>query len=65
MQFFIENLLQSWTPDSNQSMWEISGQYQGDIILTEQQYNGINVNPEIYRWRTLDIPYHIDQAFSE
>lgn len=50
---------------------QISGQYQGDILLTPAQSKALHgtsrtgVRDEIYRWPNNIIPYSIDAAFNE
>ncbi|XP_069691835.1 zinc metalloproteinase nas-13-like [Periplaneta americana] len=50
-----------------QNAWELSGHFEGDIILTEEQKLGlrnglINTN---YRWPNRIVPYFIDPVFTE
>jgi hypothetical protein len=49
--------------NAKQSAWEQSGKFEGDIVLTEQQRNGI-IDP-YYRWPNRVVPYVIDGIFSE
>ena len=44
-------------------MWERSGKFEGDIMLTEEQRNGI-INTA-GRWTNRVVPYVIDGVFSE
>ena len=48
---------------AKQSAWERSGKFQGDIMLTEEQRNGMV--DRAYRWPNKVVPYVIDGVFSE
>ncbi|XP_044732999.1 zinc metalloproteinase nas-13-like [Chrysoperla carnea] len=58
--------LKEWTEDDQQNIWEISGQFEGDIILSpDQPLNGLL--SEAKRWPNKTIPYEFDDngSFSE
>jgi hypothetical protein len=46
-----------------QNLWERSGKFEGDIMLTEKQRNGM-IDPW-YRWPNRVVPFVIDGLFSE
>jgi len=47
-----------------QSAWELSGKFEGDIVLTDEQIRNGLINPA-YRWPNRVVPYVIDDVFSE
>lgn len=55
----------------NENLDQISGQFQGDIILTPEQSKALHgttrtgVRDVIYRWPNNTIPYSIDASFNE
>nr|XP_022912688.1 zinc metalloproteinase nas-13-like [Onthophagus taurus] len=54
--------LKTWTEDDKQNIWELSGQVEGDMVLTDNQRNGLIET--YYRWTNNVIPYEIDAAFT-
>lgn len=58
---------------SNENVDQISGQYQGDLLLTPAQSKALRsrgttrtgVRDEIYRWPNNTIPYSIEPEFDE
>jgi hypothetical protein len=47
-----------------QNMWEQSGKFEGDIMLTEEQYrNGLKHTAR--RWPGRTVPFYIDPVFSK
>jgi len=55
-----------------QNVWELSGQFEGDIVLSERQLkNGLidvvqnGVIDANYRWPHKTVPLYIDPMFSE
>jgi hypothetical protein len=47
-----------------QNMWERSGKFEGDIMLTEEQLrNGLKKTAR--RWRGRTVPFYIDPVFSK
>ncbi|KAK9686994.1 Astacin (Peptidase family M12A) [Popillia japonica] len=55
--------LTSWDNSNKQNIWQLSGQTQGDMILTPEQRNGL-VNTW-YRWGNREVPYELDPIFDE
>jgi hypothetical protein len=47
-----------------QSPWELSGKYEGDIMLTDEQMNSGFIFPS-RRWPNKIVPFVIDRVFSE
>jgi hypothetical protein len=45
-------------------MWERSGKFEGDIMLTDEQMRHGLINPG-RRWRAKTVPFFIDRVFSE
>ncbi|KAF2884815.1 hypothetical protein ILUMI_21348 [Ignelater luminosus] len=60
---YIAKLLASWTPESKQHMWQLSGQFEGDIILPPGTRNGI-IGWQ-YHWNNGEIPYVLSSDFTE
>ncbi|KAF2884811.1 hypothetical protein ILUMI_21344 [Ignelater luminosus] len=56
------DILASWTEDNKQNIWELSGYFEGDMILAADQRNGL-INTK-YRWANNEIPYEIDSVFN-
>lgn len=66
---FTVNRLQHITKDDLAE--ELSGQYQGDLLISEEQlkeyrsgvhgYTGIK--DSVYRWRDLTVPYWINETY--
>ncbi|KAF2880576.1 hypothetical protein ILUMI_25600 [Ignelater luminosus] len=54
--------LASWTLEDKEPMWQISGQYEGDIILEPGQLNGLTDKKK--RWRNREIPYELSSDFT-
>jgi hypothetical protein len=50
---------------------ELTGQYQGDLVISEEQLNeyrkGIHgytgIKDSVYRWKDLTVPYWINETF--
>ncbi|XP_017768142.1 PREDICTED: zinc metalloproteinase nas-4-like [Nicrophorus vespilloides] len=55
--------LSNWKEGDKQNVWEVSGQYQGDIVLNQKQRNGLI--HEVYRWPDNEVPYEFDPSLSE
>ncbi|GJQ74698.1 hypothetical protein Trydic_g21549 [Trypoxylus dichotomus] len=55
--------LRSWKEGDKQEMWELSGQFEGDIVLEPGQRNGL-IN-ERYRWDNNEIPYELASYFDD
>lgn len=59
------------TGSSNENVDQISGQYQGDILLTPAQSKALRgttrtgVRDEIFHWPNNTIPYSIEPEFNE
>ncbi|KAF5304288.1 hypothetical protein FQR65_LT07980 [Abscondita terminalis] len=51
--------IKNWTED-DQNIWQLSGQFEGDIILNDDQRNGL-IN-QYYRWPNKVIPYMFDAS---
>jgi hypothetical protein len=49
---------------SKQSAWELSGKFEGDIVLPEDQVRNGLISPAT-RWPNRTVPYVIDDVFSE
>ena len=47
-----------------QNPWEQSGQFEGDIILTEEEVRNGLINPA-RRWPGKTVPFYIDPVYSE
>ena len=47
-----------------QNPWELSGKFEGDIVLTEEQVRNGLINTAS-RWRGKTVPFYIDPVFSE
>jgi hypothetical protein len=47
-----------------QNPWELSGKFEGDIMLTEEQVRNGLINPAS-RWPNKVVPYVIDSVFCE
>jgi hypothetical protein len=47
-----------------QSVWERSGKFEGDIMLTEGQVSNSIINPARH-WPSRAVPFFIDRVFSE
>jgi hypothetical protein len=45
-------------------MWERSGKFEGDIVLTEEQMRNGMINTA-RRWPGRTVPYYIDPVFCE
>ena len=45
-------------------MWQQSGKFEGDIVLTDEQIRNGMVNT-VYRWPNRVVPFYIDPVFSE
>jgi hypothetical protein len=45
-------------------MWERSGKFEGDIMLTDEQMRNGVINTAL-RWPGRTVPYYIDPIFSE
>jgi len=54
------NRISKWSPEDKQAAWELSGQFEGDIILMPDQRNGL-IN-EYYRWPGKTLVYEFDPA---
>ncbi|XP_022908398.2 zinc metalloproteinase nas-6-like [Onthophagus taurus] len=54
--------LSSWK-NGNKHMWMESGQIEGDMVFRPEQKNGL-IDTQ-YRWENNEIPYEIDDAFSD
>lgn len=55
--------LASWTPDSKTPMWQLSGQYEGDMIIQTGVRNGV-IDTRL-RWPNRVIPYEFSNDFSK
>jgi hypothetical protein len=49
---------------AKQSAWELSGKFEGDIALSEEEQRNGLINPS-RRWPGRVVPYAIDDVFSE
>jgi len=47
-----------------QNPWELSGKFEGDIVLTEEQVRNGLINTA-RRWLGKTVPFYIDPVFSE
>ncbi|XP_071450821.1 hatching enzyme 1.2 [Hetaerina americana] len=57
----------AWSPDKPENVWELSGQFEGDIMLLPDQAGSsrnIIINEDT-RWPNATLPYYIDPVFSE
>jgi len=54
------NRISKWSPEDKQAAWEMSGQFEGDMILMPDQRNGL-IN-EYYRWPGKTIIYEFGPA---
>lgn len=61
--FSTASRLTSWDNSNKQNIWQLSGQTQGDMILTPEQRNGL-VNTW-YRWGNREVPYELDPIFGK
>lgn len=57
--------MEAWKPSDGTNVWELSGLFEGDIMLYTKQPNKNGLIDETYRWPNATIPYYIDEAFSE
>ncbi|XP_076242211.1 seminal metalloprotease 1 [Calliopsis andreniformis] len=58
----IANRIKSWTDEDKQNIWELSGLYEGDIMLTEEKDSSKNGLVKIAsRWPRGIIPYYIQE----
>jgi hypothetical protein len=55
--------LSKWTPEDKQSAWELSGQFEGDIILVANQRNGLI--DERYRWPNKTLIYEFSPNIND
>ncbi|KAF2884812.1 hypothetical protein ILUMI_21345 [Ignelater luminosus] len=55
--------LAAWTPESKQAMWQLSGQYEGDMIIQQGIRNGV-IDTRL-RWPNREIPYEFSGDFTE
>lgn len=56
----------SWRPKDGTNVWELSGQFEGDIMLAQgtNQKSAKNVLHDTnYRWDDCVIPYSIDEHY--
>lgn len=56
----------AWHADDETNVWELSGMYEGDIMIyhaSEMDKNGL-VN-QAARWPEGIVPYHISESFCE
>ncbi|KAF2884814.1 hypothetical protein ILUMI_21347 [Ignelater luminosus] len=54
--------LASWTPASKTPMWQLSGQYEGDMIIHPGIKNGV-IDTNL-RWPNREIPYEFSNDFT-
>lgn len=52
----VDEAFSEWTPDSTQNVWELSGLYEGDIMLDKERNGMIKEN---FRWPNGTIPFYI------
>lgn len=54
--------IKSWTKEDKQNVWELSGLYEGDIMLNSEEDGGKNglVN-NVFRWPGGVVPYYIKE----
>ncbi|KAI4457853.1 discoidin cub egf laminin and zinc metalloprotease domain containing [Holotrichia oblita] len=55
--------LRTYTDNDKQNVWELSGQFEGDIVLTRAQRNGLL--DSTYKWENNEIPYELSSDFDE
>ncbi|KAI4457864.1 discoidin cub egf laminin and zinc metalloprotease domain containing [Holotrichia oblita] len=55
--------LRTWNQGDKQDIWELSGQFEGDMVLEAGQRNGL-IN-ERYRWSNNEIPYVLAPGFDD
>lgn len=53
----IDEAFSEWTPESSQNAWELSGLYEGDILIADKEQNGLIT--EDFRWPNGTIPFYI------
>lgn len=61
----LDTEIEAWKPEDGTNVWELSGLFEGDIMLYTKQPNKNGIIDETYRWPNATIPYYIDEAFSE
>ncbi|KAB0800773.1 hypothetical protein PPYR_06594 [Photinus pyralis] len=54
--------LEEWTEDDSENIWELSGQFEGDILLRRDPRTGIL--DETLRWWNNEIPYELDSDYT-
>ncbi|RZF42636.1 hypothetical protein LSTR_LSTR001431 [Laodelphax striatellus] len=58
--------IDSWKPSSRQNIWELSGQFEGDIMVEPNEDVAKNIIiSEERRWLNATLAYHIDEEFDE
>ncbi|XP_022194298.2 zinc metalloproteinase nas-13 [Nilaparvata lugens] len=58
--------INSWKPSSRQNIWELSGQFEGDIMLEANEIDAKNIIiTEEKRWLNATMAYHIHEDFDE
>ncbi|XP_018323799.1 zinc metalloproteinase nas-13-like [Agrilus planipennis] len=59
------DLFLKWAEDDKQNIWELSGQFEGDIVFNHDvSKNGI-IHDESRRWKNNEIPYEFDPDFPD
>lgn len=60
MVYRLEKSMDAWSDESEQNLWELSGLYQGDIMVQKKlDRNGI-IGPEL-RWTNSTVPFYIEE----
>lgn len=54
--------LDEWTPNDKQNIWELSGLFEGDIIVDESR-NALRDTSA--KWQDGVVPYHISDDFGK
>lgn len=59
------NMMSVWKPSHKQNIWELSGQFEGDIMMNnESDLKNVLVNEE-KRWPKGIVPYYIEKDFGK
>ncbi|XP_021934645.1 uncharacterized protein LOC110837118 [Zootermopsis nevadensis] len=56
----IAKRVSSWTPEDKNNAWELSGQFEGDIMLYENTAIKNALQDDNARWTKAVVPYSVD-----